>query len=206
MPPASARGGGGSKGKRRPSQRPPPQGPNETAWPAREADEVVQPRPDTASTEWRKAVCAQARDDSSPAALPRPRPGRRRGPSGAAVERGETKPSDNPVPGAGPSQSPTTSERAVDRKEPPKLRRQLGRGGHRLRSGRFKGPEDAGSHLPNGPRPRPASGSSTGSRSTTLGRWKPALPGSWGAFAALSDSTEQHPVLADAYRALGRYD
>lgn len=37
-----------------------------------------------------------------------------------------------------------------------------------------------------------------------LGRWKAAI-GHLEAFARLSGSVEQHPVLADAYRALGRH-
>jgi tetratricopeptide (TPR) repeat protein len=38
-----------------------------------------------------------------------------------------------------------------------------------------------------------------------LGRWREAIK-ELEAFRALTGSTEQHPVLADSYRALGRYD
>lgn len=37
-----------------------------------------------------------------------------------------------------------------------------------------------------------------------LGRWKPAIK-ELEAFASLTSSTEQHPILADSYRALGRW-
>ena len=174
----------------------------------RGADEVVQPRKDTASSEWRRAV-ARARDDSSQTNTAPPLPWERvRDEAERAVERGDARP--EPQAGAAKGKGRDTRidddlERAVERTQIPKLRKQLAQAATAFERGRFK---EAQQIL--GPLAERAPRSATvrelnGLNLYRLGRWRAAAR-ELEAFRELTDSTEQHPVLADAYRALGRYD
>ena len=171
----------------------------------RGADEVVHPRKDTASAEWRKAV-AKARDDSHPGNVAPPPPWERvRDEAEAAVGRGEAQPEP-----AGRKRKPADLDddlaKAVPRDRLPKARKQLRQAAAAFEAGRH---EDVEKIL--APLTDLASESATvrelrGLNLYRLGRWKPAAR-ELEAFVALTrQSTDQHPVLADCYRALGRYD
>lgn len=207
-----AKGSGGPPRGRRgkgpaPTSKPKPprddgrRGPKE--WGAvgrRGAGEVRTPRPDTASDEWRKAV-QRSRDGED----------QWRGP---AVDEWveETIEDDEELGGAEPRRGPDRVEVDLSDEDRRKLARDTGRkakdveqrlkdAAKAFRAERFKDAQrilgDLAEIAPSVPAVRELYGLTLYRQR----RWKLAA-GELEAFAELTHSTEQHPVLADCYRAL----